>query len=167
MRKTKMAMTYAVIAALGLALSSSYVTTVLAVSPHFISASSGLKGSSLTCTFKEAGLGNLGTSNIEEKCTADATAVYVCVNKGGQHPQAANKETVHGPVEGSDEFPIRNGQTTGTITVAAPDAGNFDCPGGQKLKLASVEYTNVRICDELGNCEDLADQEFEDPTVPT
>ena len=35
--------------------------------------------------------------------------------------------------------------------------------GGQKLKLASVEYTNVRICDELGNCEDLDDQEFEDP----
>ena len=91
-----------------------------AVSPHFISASSSLSGSSLVCTFKEAGLGNLGFSSIKETCSATASAVYECVNNGGNHPQAANKETVTSPVTGSGLFPISNGQTTGSITVAAP-----------------------------------------------
>ena len=53
-------------------------------SPHFISASSGLSGANLTCTFREAGLGNLGFSNIKETCSANATAVYECVNGGGK-----------------------------------------------------------------------------------
>jgi hypothetical protein len=48
---------------------------VFADSPHLISASSGLSGSSLTCTFKEAGLGNLGFSSIRETCSATATAI--------------------------------------------------------------------------------------------
>ena len=129
---------------------------VLADSPHFISASSGLSGSSLTCTFKEAGLGNLGFTSIKETCSATATATYVCVNNGGNHPKAANKETITAPVTGGGNFPIRNGQTTGTITVAAPGPGSFSCPGGQTLKLASVTYTNVMICDQLGNCVTLA-----------
>jgi hypothetical protein len=140
---------------------------VLADSPHFISASSGLSGSSLVCTFKEAGLGNLGFSNIKETCSATATATYVCVNNGGNHPKAANKETITSPVSGSGFFPIRNGQTTGSITVAAPGPGSFSCPGGQTLALASVTYTNVMICDQLGNCVSLAPQTFRDPRVPT
>ena len=136
-------------------------------SPHFISASSGLSGSSLTCTFKEAGLGNLGFSSIKETCSATATAIYECVNNGGNHPQAANKETVTAPVTGSGLFPIRNGQTTGTITVAAPGPGSFSCPGGQTLVLFSVAYTNVMICDQLGNCVQLKDQTFTNPSAPT
>jgi hypothetical protein len=118
------------------------------------------------CTFKEAGLGNLGFSNIRETCSAQATAVYECVNGGGNHPQAANKETVSGPVSGGGFFPIRNGQTTGMITVAPPGPGNFACPGGQSLVLASVTYTSVMICDQLGNCVPLASQTFRNPIAP-
>lgn len=139
---------------------------VFADSPHFISASSGLSGSSLTCTFKEAGLGNLGFSNIKETCSAQATAVYECVNGGGNHPSAANKETVSGPVSGGGLFPIRNGQTTGTITVAPPGPGSFSCPNGQTLVLASVTYTNVMICDQLANCVALNDQTYINPNAP-
>jgi hypothetical protein len=118
------------------------------------------------CTFKEAGLGNLGFSSIKETCSATASAVYECVNNGGNHPQAANKETVTSPVTGSGLFPISNGQTTGSITVAAPGPGSFSCPGGQTLVLASVTYTNVMICDQLGNCVPLRDQTFRNPSAP-
>jgi hypothetical protein len=62
-----------------------------------------------------------------------------------QHPQAANKETVSAEVSGSVEVPVRNGQTTGTVVVGPPSAGDFSCPGGQRLVLASVSYTNVTL----------------------
>jgi len=141
-------------------------STVFADSPHFIAAISGLSGPSLVCTFKEAGLGNLGFASIKETCSATATALYECVNNGGNHPQAANKETVTAPVSGAGFFPIRNGQTTGSIPVAPPGPGSFSCPGGQTLVLASVAYTNVLICDQLGNCVSLANQFFRNPSAP-
>jgi hypothetical protein len=159
-------MTPTLLAAVTLAVSM-LAAPALADSPHFISASSGLSGSSLTCTFKEAGLGNLGFSSIRETCSATASATYVCVNNGGNHPKAGNKETVTAPVSGGGNFPIRNGQTTGTITVAPPGPGGFSCPNGQTLALASVTYTNVQLCDQLGNCVALAPQKFTDPSVPT
>ncbi len=136
-----------------------------AVSPHFISASSGLTSSGdLTCTFKEAGLGNLGFSNIKETCSADASAIWGCVNNGGNHPQAANKETVTGTVSNSGFFPIRNGQTSGTITVSPPSpTSDFSCPNGQHLELLSASYTNVMLCDQLGNCVQLSNQSYTNP----
>jgi hypothetical protein len=41
------------------------------------------------------------------------------------------------------EFPVRNGQTTGNITVTPPGPGDFSCPNGQRLVLASISYTNI------------------------
>jgi hypothetical protein len=137
----------------------------LANSPHFISASSGLSGSSLTCTFKEAGLGNLGVTSISITCSATATATYECVNGGGKNPEAANKETVSTPVSFTGSFPIRNGSTSGTLTVAAPGAGSFTCPGGQKLLLASVTYTNVTVSG-AGVSQSLSDQTYTNPNAP-
>jgi hypothetical protein len=91
----------------------------------------------------------------------------VCVNNGGNHPQATNKETVSGPVSGFGLFPISNGQTTGGITVAPPGPGSFSCPSGQTLVLFSVAYTNVMVCDQLGNCVPLRDQVFVNPSAPS
>jgi len=142
------------------------VSVASADSPHFIKGSSGLSGSSVTCTFKEAGLGNLGTTTVNITCSASASAVYVCVNGGGKHPQAANKETVNSEVSGSAPFQIRNGSTSGTLTVAAPGPGDFSCPGGQTLALASVTYSNVSVSG-AGASLDLADQTFTDPNVPS
>ena len=90
------------------------VPAAQADSPHFIKASATINSSGqLVCAFKEAGLGNtLTTANIS--CSADATAVYQCFNNGGKHPQAGNKETVGGPVSNGGQFPVRNGQTTGS-----------------------------------------------------
>lgn len=98
-------------------------------------------------TGKEAGLGNSGgTADIT--CSASATVVYQCWNNGGKHPKAGNKETVHADVSGSGTFPIRNGQTTGSLSVAPPGPGSFACPSGQTLFLQSVEYDNVTISGE-------------------
>ncbi len=138
---------------------------VFADSPHFISGSSGLSGANLTCTFKEAGLGNLGVTSIQVTCSANGTAVYECVNGGGNHPKATNKETVSGPVSASGLFPIRNGQTTGTLTVAPPGPGSFSCPSGQSLVLKSVTYTSVTVSG-AGASLSLADQTFTNPSAP-
>jgi hypothetical protein len=126
-------------------------TAALADSPHFLKAQASVDGSgNLICTFKEAGLGTtVTTTNIT--CSADATAVYACINGGGNHPKASNKETVNGPVSGGGSFPVRNGQTTGSITVAPPGAGDFSCPNGQDLVLASVCYANVTLTGEGGD----------------
>jgi hypothetical protein len=110
---------------------------------HSASASVDNNGN-LVCSFFASGLGNTTTS-ADVSCTADASATYACINGGGNHPKAANKATFSGPVGNSGTFPVRNGQVRGSITVAPPSAGDFSCPGGQRLVLASVSYTNVVI----------------------
>jgi hypothetical protein len=124
------------------------VPAAQADSPHFITASASINDAGqLVCTFKEAGLGNtLTTATIS--CSADATAVYQCFNNGGNHPKAGNKETVGGPVSNSGTFPVRNGQTTGSLTVDPPGPGDFTCPSGQTLYLQSVSYTNIVLSGE-------------------
>ena len=141
--------------------------SVFADSPHFISGSSGLSGASLNCSFKEAGLGNLGVTSITITCSANATAIYECVNGGSNHPKAANKETVTAPVSGSGVFPIRNGQTTGTLVVVSspPGPGSFTCPNGQTLVLFSVTYTNVSVSG-AGVSLPLGDQTYTNPSAP-
>lgn len=98
----------------------------------------------LICSFRATGLGTTAES-ADVSCTADASATYACINGGGNHPQAANKETVTAPVSGSGTFPIRNGQVSGSISVAPPGPGDFSCPNGQRLVLAAVTYSNVTI----------------------
>jgi hypothetical protein len=123
-------------------------TAALADSPHFLKASATINSSGqLVCTFKEAGLGNTATS-ADISCSANATVTYQCWNKGGNHPQAGNKETVGGPVSGGGSFPIRNGSASGSITVDPPGPGNFSCPGGQALFLEDVSYTNIVLSGE-------------------
>jgi hypothetical protein len=131
------------------------VSAALADSPHFISASASVNGAgSLVATFKESGL---GTTVSTEKITlsADASAVYACLNGGGNHPKAANKETVSGPLSNSGNFPVRNGQTTGSISAGPLGPGNFACPSGQKLVLAFVSYTNVTLTGLAGDTANI------------
>jgi len=122
----------------------------LAVSPHFISATATLNGNgTLTANFKEAGLGT--NQLIDYTLSANATATYVCVNKGGANPSASNKTTVNGPVSASGEFSSgKNGNVTASLTVSPPPA-NITCPGGQTLQLASVSYTGVMLTDTTNN----------------
>jgi hypothetical protein len=122
----------------------------LADNPHFIRASGSQNNDgSLTVSFKEAGLGT--NQNIDYELTADATATYVCVNRGGANPSAQNKTTVAGPVSASGTFNSgKNGQVTASLTVDPPPS-DISCPPGQSLELASVSYTNVVLTDTTNN----------------
>jgi len=100
---------------------------------------------SLTVSFKEAGLGT--NQLITYVASADASATYVCVNRGGANPSAQNKTTVAGPVSATGTFSSgKNGQVTGSLTVNPPPS-DITCPPGQSLELALVTYSNVTITD--------------------
>ena len=106
-----------------------------AVSPHFINASGTLNSNgTLTVKFKEVGLGT--NQLITYVVSADATATYVCVNKGGANPSAQNKTTVAGPVSATGEFSSgKNGNVTASLTVSPPPS-DISCPNGQSLQIA-------------------------------
>jgi hypothetical protein len=118
----------------------------LAVSPHFIFARAEISGANLVVSFKEAGLGT--NQLITYTANADATATYVCVNRGGGNPSASNKTTVSGPVSATGTFSSgKNGQVTASLTLNPPGPGGFSCPPGQSLEIAQVVYTNVSVTD--------------------
>ena len=117
-----------------------------AVSPHFVRASASLSGTNLVVSFKEAGLGT--NQLISYTAAADATATYVCVNRGGANPSASNKTAVSGPVSATGTFSSgKNGKVTASLTLNPPGPGDFSCPSGQSLEIAEVTYTNVTITD--------------------
>jgi hypothetical protein len=122
-------------------------------SPHFLAAANTVSADTgaLTTTFKDAGLGT-GTSSIQVTLTVGtATAVYQCWNNGGNHPQAGNKETVVTSLSVTGTFPVRNGQTTGSLTAGPPGPGTFACPAGQSLYLQSADYSGITVSDATGN----------------
>jgi hypothetical protein len=110
----------------------------------------------LNVSFREAGLGsNEGTL---VRVTADATAVYACINKGGRNPKAANKQTVGSPVSAEGTFTSdKNGSISGTLTAAAPGPGDFTCSSGQTLVLASVTFSSIVITDVTNGIFTTAD----------
>ena len=113
--------------------------------PKFHSATSSVNNAgALVVNWDERGLGNL---NIDYTLTADASAVYACINGGGNHPQAANKETVNAEVSASGSFEPKNGRIVASLAAGPPSAGAFSCPNGQRLVLASVSYTNITLTD--------------------
>jgi hypothetical protein len=125
-------------------------TAALATSPHFVRADAQLSGANLVVSFKEAGLGT--NQLITYEANADATATYVCVNRGGGNPSASNKTNVSGPVSATGTFNSgKNGQVTASLTLNPPGPGGFNCPNGQSREIAQVTYTNVSITDTTNN----------------
>jgi hypothetical protein len=113
--------------------------------PKFHSATSSVTDAgALSVSFDERGLGNL---NVDYQLSADASAVYACLNGGGNHPQAANKETVNAAVSAAGSFEPKNGRVVASLEAGPPSAGAFTCPPGQVLALAAVSYTNVVLAD--------------------
>src|SRR5215208_4493427 len=133
--------------AAALAMVLAYAVPAFAQNEHFVRASGSLNNNgSLTVSFKEAGLGT--NQLIDYTLTADATATYVCVNRGGANPSASNKTTISGPVSATGSFSSgKNGQVTASLTLNPPGSGSFSCPAGQSLEIAQVSYTNVAITD--------------------
>lgn len=85
---------------------------------------------------------------VETSLTADYEAVYVCVNSGGNVPNAANKVTLVGELETSAAFPaVKNGKATGSLltqplpsAAEAAEATGFTCPSGQVLEFDHVVF---------------------------
>jgi hypothetical protein len=118
----------AVIAALTLLLGAG---PAFAGNPHFVTADATRSDDTLTVTFKEAGLGN------EEQVHVVLSADALCINNGGNHPKAVNKESL----ESAGDFPVQNGKAEGTLSVTA----SFDPPCSPPM---TVQFTNVRLVDE-------------------
>jgi hypothetical protein len=139
-----------IIAVLSMLLLAFAASAALAQNEHFVRASGSLNNNgTLTVSFKEAGLGT--NQNITYVLSADATATYVCVNRGGANPSAQNKTTVAGPVSSTGTFNSgKNGSVTASLTVSPPPS-DISCPRGQSLELASVSYTNVVLTDTTNN----------------
>ncbi len=123
---------------------------VLAQSPHFIGTASVVgvnSDASLNVSWKEAGLGNNVT--VAYEFSGQAIADYGCINGGGNHPQASNKETVQGPVSATGSFSSgKNGSISASLTIEPPPPpSTFSCPGGQTLVLADITYSGLALAD--------------------
>jgi hypothetical protein len=121
------------------------ITVVWAANPHFLSCgASGVNNDgSLNASFRIAGLGD--NQSLTVTASADSNATYACRNNGGQCPNAANKVDVSGTVTAQGTFTSgKNGSIRGSLTVDPPPT-TLSCPGGQKLVLVKVSYTNVSV----------------------
>jgi hypothetical protein len=116
-----------------------------AVAAKFHSASGSVANNgALVVSFDERGLGE---GDIDYTLTADSVAVYACINGGNKHPQAANKETINGDVTGGGTFQAKNGRVQASLSAGPISAGDFSCPNGQRLVIASVSYTHIVLTD--------------------
>lgn len=85
-------------------------TSAWAGSPHFVGTPKATQsGSTLSVSGKVAGLGN------ETQIHVVASAQAACLNRGGNFPDADNKETFS--AEG--DFPVQNGKATFSLTLTA------------------------------------------------
>jgi hypothetical protein len=101
-------------------------------SPHFINNAFDItrSDSTLTVSGKEAGLGD------EEQIHVVLSATALCINPGGHHPNAANKESVS--AEG--DFPVQNGKADFTLSVTATFQPDCSPP-------MTVVFTDVTVTD--------------------
>lgn len=124
-------------------------TAALAPAPKFHSATASINNAgALVVSFDERGLGN---ENVDYTLTADASATYACINRGGHNPAAANKRTFNADVSAGGSFEVKNGRVQASLTAGPISAGDFTCPSGQRLVLADVSYSNIVLTDTTNN----------------
>ena len=54
---------------------------------------------------------------------------------------------MNGDVSAAGSFEPKNGRVQASLSPGAISAGDFSCPNGQRLVLASVSYTNIVLTD--------------------
>ena len=125
-----------VLALLGLAALAIAVPVAWAGSPHFVDSTVAVtrSGDSLVVSGKEAGLGDEAQVHIV------VTATALCINGGGNHPKAVNKESV----SAAGDFPVQNGKADFSLTLTA----TFQPPCSPPM---TVEYTDVTVTDTTNN----------------
>ena len=101
-------------------------------SPHFVddTITATRTDNSLTVAGKEAGLGDEAQVNIQ------VTATALCINGGGNHPKAVNKESVNA----AGQFPVQNGKANFSLTLTAVFQPSCSPP-------MTVAFTDVTVTD--------------------
>lgn len=109
-----------------------FAPSAWAGSPHFISSATNVSrsGNTLTVSGKEAGLG--GEAQVNDVLSATA----LCINGGGQHPKAVNKQSV----TAAGAFPVQNGKADFTLSATAVFQPSCSPP-------MTVEFTNISVTD--------------------
>jgi len=121
----------------------------LADSPHYIKGPTATVDTdgdgSLTVSWKAAGLGNTVTS-VDFALTGTVNTTSQCFTKSGNPVNGVPKsETIDVNVTGT--FPVRNGQTTGSLTVAP--LTTLECTGNQEVRILSASFDLTLTGDEL------------------
>ena len=112
------------------------VSVAWAGSPHFVddTVTATRAGDSLTVSGKEAGLGDEAQVHIV------VTATALCINPGGNHPKAVNKESV----SNEGDFPVQNGKANFSLTLTATFQPSCSPP-------MTVAFTDVTVTDTTNN----------------
>jgi len=125
---------FLLVAVLALATVAIAVPVAEAGSPHFVSITASRSANTLTVSGKEAGLGNETQVHIEVTATAE------CINNGGKHPKAVNKESV----SAAGDFPVQNGKAEFSLTLTASFQPDCSPP-------MTVTFSNVVVRDTAHN----------------
>ncbi len=142
----------ALVAALGL-LGLGAVSAQATSGAHFMpdTSASVTDSGALSIFIDEAGVGQ---QTVNYTNVWSGTANYGCINGGGNHPQASNKETASsGGASTFSESPI-NGRVMATFVVTGtppPAPSSFSCPSGQTQVLADVSYSTTLTDTTNGN----------------
>jgi hypothetical protein len=108
-------------------------------SPHFVSCEIVSQvNNCITVAGKEAGLGD------ETQITVTLTAEAQCINSGGNHPRAVNKEDV----EAGTDVPVQNGKANYSIQVCVTFQPECSPP-------MTVAFVDILVTDETNgiSCE--------------
>jgi len=127
---------FLVAAGLAVALMAVSVPAALAGSPHFVDSTvtASRTGNTFTVSGKEAGLGDEAQIHVVVTATAE------CINPGGNHPKAANKESVS--AEGT--FPVQNGKANFQVSVTATFTPECSPP-------MTVQFVDITVTDTTNN----------------
>jgi hypothetical protein len=124
-------------------LAAVFATAALAVpvawadSPHYVKGPTAtVEGNSLTVSWKAAGLGNTVTT-VDFNLTGTVTTTSQCFTKSGNPVNGVPKsETID--VNATGTFPVRNGQTTGSLTISP--ISTLTCTGNQHVVILSAAF---------------------------
>jgi len=114
---------------------------------HFFSATGSVADNgALQVSWDEAGVGN---ATVNYTLSAQSSVTYACINGGGNHPKAANKQSVNGPLTSPNTgFNPINGRVKVTNGISVgPLPSSLTCPSGQTFVLACVSYTSITLTD--------------------
>jgi len=111
--------------------------SAMADSPHYVKGPTAtVEGNSLVVSWKAAGLGNTVTS-VDFNLTGTVTTTSQCFTKSGNPVNGVPKsETIN--VNATGTFPVRNGQTTGSLTISP--ISTLTCTGNQHVVILSAAF---------------------------